>query len=145
MVHFFVINLHIKNVTHPVSYCIAVTIRDNCFKTRSRQQSLMNPTDISKEVYEISKKLFDELWDGLASLRLLGIGMTNITREGTMQFSLFQDESREKSRKIDKAKDALKAKFGAASIFRGSSIQAKSDVGKKYKTQIELQQKKSKP
>jgi DNA polymerase-4 len=98
----------------------------------------MNPTDISKEVYEISKELFDELWDGATPLRLLGIAMTNITREETMQFSLFQDMSREKSRKIDRAKDALNAKFGAASIVRGSSMQSKLDVGKKYQAQLTL-------
>ena len=104
----------------------------------------MNPTDISKEVYEISKELFDELWDGATPLRLLGIAMTNITHEETMQFSLFQDERREKSSKIDKAKDALNARFGTATIVRGSSIQSKIDVGKKYKAQIELQQEKEK-
>ena len=114
------------------AYCVAVTVRDNSFKTRSHQRSLMNPTDISKEVYEISKELFDELWDGVTPLRLLGIAMTNITREETMQFSLFQDENREKSRKIDMAKDALNAKFGSSTIVRGSSIQSKIDVGKKY-------------
>ena len=97
----------------------------------------MNPTDISKEVYQISKELFDELWDGFTPLRLLGIALTNITREDTMQFSLFQDESREKARKIDKAKDALNAKFGSATIVRGSSIQSKINVGKKYQAQIE--------
>ena len=120
------------------AYCIAVTIRDNSFKTRSHQRSLMNPTDISKEVYEISKELFDELWDGATPLRLLGIAMTYITREETMQFSLFQDMSREKSRKIDRAKDALNAKFGAATIVRGSSMQSKLDVGKKYQAQLTL-------
>ena len=104
----------------------------------------MNPTDISKEVYEISKELFDELWDGATPLRLLGISMTNITREETMQFSLFQDESREKSRKIDQAKDSLNAKFGAATIVRGSSIQSRIDVGKKYNAQMELHNKKTK-
>jgi DNA polymerase-4 len=125
------------------AYCIAVTIRDNSFKTRSHQRSLMNPTDISKEVYEISKELFDDLWDGITPLRLLGIAMTNITREETVQFSLFQDEGREKSRKIDKAKDALNAKFGAATIVRGSSIQSKLDVGKKYQAQIALSNRKT--
>ena len=124
------------------AYCIAVTIRDNSFKTRSHQRSLENPTDISKEVYEASKELFDELWDGATPLRLLGIAMTNITREDTAQFSLFPDEKKEKARKIDKAKDALNAKFGTATIVRGSSMQSKIDVGKKYKAQIELQQKK---
>ena len=110
------------------AYCIAVTIRDNSFKTRSHQRSLENPTD--------------ELWDGTTPLRLLGIAMTNITREDTAQFSLFPDEKKEKARKIDKAKDALNTKFGTSTIVRGSSIQSKIDVGKKYKAQIELQQKK---
>ena len=91
---------------------------------------------------DVPKELFDELWDGATPLRLLGIAMTNITREDTAQFSLFPDEKKEKARKIDKAKDALNAKFGTATIVRGSSIQSKIDVGKKYKAQIELQQKK---
>lgn len=120
------------------AYCVAVSIRDNSFKTRSHQRSLMNPTDISKEVYEISKELFEELWDGVTPLRLLGIALTNITREEVTQFSLFPDEAREKAKKLDKAKDALNAKFGSATIVRGSSIQSKIDVGKKYRAQIEL-------
>lgn len=125
------------------AYCVAVSIRDNTFKTRSHQRSLADPTDISKEVYQSSKELFDELWDGVTPLRLLGIALTNITREDTMQYSLFQDEGREKARKIDKTKDALNAKFGAATIVRGSSIQSKIDVGKKYQAQIEQKKKNS--
>lgn len=123
------------------AYCIAVQIRSNDFKTKSHQRSLMNPTDISQEVFEISKELFDELWDGVTPLRLLGIAMTNITREETVQFSLFPDEKKEKARKIDKAKDALNARFGSATVVRGSSIQTKIDVGKKYQAQIEQKKK----
>ena len=123
------------------AFCIAVQIRSNDFKTKSHQRSLSNPTDISQEVYEISKELFDELWDGATPLRLLGIAMTNITREETVQFSLFPDEKKEKARKIDKAKDALNARFGSATVVRGSSIQTKIDVGKKYQAQIEQKKK----
>ena len=123
------------------AYCVAVSIRSNDFKTKSHQRSLSNPTDISQEVYEISKELFNELWDGVTPLRLLGIAMTNITKEETVQFSLFPDEKKEKARKIDKAKDALNAKFGSATIVRGSSIQSKIDVGKKYQAQIEQKKK----
>lgn len=126
------------------AYCVAVTIRSNDFKTKSHQRSLMNPTDISSEVYELSKELFDELWDGRTPLRLLGIALTNITREEAIQFSLFQDEKKEKARKLDKAKDALNAKFGSATIVRGSSIQSKIDVGKKYQAQIEQKKKENK-
>lgn len=119
------------------AYCIAVTIRSNDFKTKSHQRSLPSPTDISREVYEISKELFDELWDGVTPLRLLGVAMTNITREDAVQFSLFPDEKKEKARKLDKAKDALNARFGTETVVRGSSVQSKIDVGKKYQAQIE--------
>ena len=125
------------------AYCVAVTIRSNDFKNRTHQRSLYNPTDISKEVYQISKELFAELWDGATPLRLLGIALTNITREETAQLSLFPDENRDKARRLDKAYDAINSKFGAATIMRGSSLQSKMDVGKKYKAQMALLQEKS--
>ena len=119
--------------------CVSVTIRDNTFKTQSHQQSLESPTDISREVYEISKALFDELWDGITPLRLLGIALTNVTHEQGEQASLFVDERKEKARTIDKTRDALNTKFGDTTIVRGSSIMSKLDIGKKYKAQIKLQ------
>ena len=63
------------------AYCVAVSIRSNDFKTRSHQRKLMDPTDISREVYQISRQLFGELWDGHTPLRLLGISLTELTRE----------------------------------------------------------------
>lgn len=120
------------------AYCVAVNIRSNDFKNRSHQRSLYGPTDISKEVYQISKELFDELWDGVTPLRLLGISLTNITREETAQLSLFPDENRDKARRLDKAYDEINSKFGAATIMRGSNLQSQVDVGKKYKAQMAL-------
>ncbi len=121
--------------------CVAVSIRSNDFKTRSHQRSLQEPTDISKEVYQISKELFSELWDGHTPLRLLGIALTNITREDVSQMSLFPDEGREKARKLDKAYDAIQSKFGSSAIVRGSSLTSDLQVGKKYKAQMEEKKK----
>jgi DNA polymerase-4 len=123
------------------AFCVAVSIRSNDFKTHSHQRSLMDPTDISKEVYQISKQLFDELWDGRTPLRLIGISMTNITREETVQMSLFPDENRDKARKLDKAYDAINSKFGSATIVRGTSMKSNLNVGKKYQAQIEQKKK----
>ena len=119
------------------AFCVAVSIRSNDFKTRSHQRSLMDPTDISKEVYQISKQLFDELWDGQTPLRLIGISMTNITREETAQMTLFPDENRDKARKLDKAYDAINSKFCSATIVRGTSMKSNLNVGKKYQAQME--------
>lgn len=123
------------------AFCVAVSIRSNDFKTRSHQRKLMDSTDISKEVYQISKQLFGELWDGHTPLRLLGIALTDLTHEDTPQLSLFQDENRDKARRLDKVYDAINSKFGAATIIRGSSVQSKLDVGKKYRAQMEQKKK----
>lgn len=123
------------------AYCVAVSIRSNDFKTRSHQKKLADPTDISREVYQLSKQLFSELWDGHTPLRLLGVSLTDITHEDGAQLSLFSDEARERARRLDKATDAINGKYGAATIVRGSSVQSNLDVGKKYRAQMELKKK----
>lgn len=117
--------------------CVAVSIRSNDFRTRSHQRKLPDPTDISREVYEISKRLFGELWDGHTPLRLLGLSLTDLTHETESQLSLFSDEDREKARRLDRAYDAINSKFGASAIMRGSSVQSRLEVGKKYRAQME--------
>ena len=126
------------------AYCVAVSIRSNDFKTRSHQRKLMDATDISTEVYTLCRQLFAELWDGYTPLRLLGITLTDLTKEDTAQMSLFPDEKKERSRKLDKAYDAINKKFGAATIQRGSNLQSDLRVGKKYQAQMEQKNGKSK-
>ncbi len=123
------------------AFCVAVSIRSNDFKTRSHQRKLMNATDISSEVYMLCKQLFAELWDGHTPLRLLGVALTDLTKEDTAQMSLFPDEKKERSRKLDKAYDAINKKFGATTIQRGSNLQSDIRVGKKYLAQMEQKQK----
>ena len=123
------------------AYCVAVSIRSNDFKTRSHQRKLMDPTDISNEVYLLSKQLFAELWDGRTPLRLIGVALNDLTREETSQMSLFPDEKKERSRKLDQAYDAINKKFGAATIQRGSNLLSDLRVGKKYQGQMEQKKK----
>ena len=121
------------------AYCVAVTIRSNDFKDRSHQRKLFNPTDITNEIFEISKQLFDELWDGRTPLRLLGIALTNITHDDVSQMSLFmdQDEEKEKQRKVDKAMDELRSKFGSGVVTRGGAINSSKKVGRKHKASMD--------
>jgi DNA polymerase-4 len=103
------------------AYCVAVSIRDNAFKTRSHQRSLMTPTDISNEVYTVSKELFDELWDGVTPLRQLGVQVTRLTNEPYQQYDLFSGLSAmqyERKLRLDEAVDALRDKFGEDIIHR---------------------------
>lgn len=123
------------------AYCVGVTIRGNDFKDHSHQKKLCNPTDITNEIYLLAKQLFDELWDGQTPLRLLGISLMNITHDEVEQISLFQEENveKEKQKKMDKAMDELRKKFGSGAVVRGGAIQSSKRVGKKQKAQLDNQ------
>ena len=120
------------------AYCIAVTIRGNDFKDKSHQKKLAVPTDITLEIFETSKTLFAELWDKHTPLRLLGISLTGVSKTCYEQTTLFYDESqkRERARKMDKAIDRIRSKFGMDAITQGYFTQS-VEVGRKYKAQME--------
>lgn len=117
--------------------CIGVTIRSNDFKNKSHQKKLYEPTDITSEIFEISKELFCELWDGHTPLRLIGISLTDVTKGEAMQMQLFEDAHKEKERQIDKAVDEIRNRFGNDIIMRGSSLNSTIKVGRKYKAELE--------
>ena len=121
------------------AFCVAVSIRSNDFKNKSHQQKLREPTDGTNEIYQLAKKLFSELWNGKAPLRLLGIALTDLTKEDYVQTSLFDtaDERKTKSKKLDKTVDALRSKYGRSTIQRGALLQDTHGVGKKYQAQME--------
>ena len=119
------------------AFCVGVTIRGNNFKNHSHQHTLDEATDITTEIYNVSKKLFSELWDKKTPLRLLGISLTQITDEDNTQLSFFPTETKEKERRLDKAMDSIRSRFGSETVVRASNYNSDLNVGKKYKAQIE--------
>jgi DNA polymerase-4 len=122
--------------------CVAVTIRSNDFKNKSHQIKLREPADGTNDIYEIAKKLFSELWNGRTPLRLLGIALTDLTKEEYAQLSMFREaaEKKSKSKKLDQTVDALRSKYGRSTIQRGTLLKDTHEVGKKYKAQMESEE-----
>lgn len=123
------------------AFCVSVTIRGNDFRDRSHQKKLTEPTDITTEIYDISKQLFSELWDKRTPLRLLGISLTDLSRDDFAQQSLFPDEKRNREKKLDQAVDSIRNKYGSGTIMRGAVLQSGTNVGKKYKAQMDNRKK----
>ena len=117
--------------------CVTVTIRGNDFRNKSHQRKLPAPTDVTAEVFALSKTLFSELWDGYTPLRLLGVTLGDISDNETVQLSMFQDDQKDRARKLDQTVDQLRSKFGVTAISRGSVTDATKRVGRKYKAQLE--------
>ena len=55
------------------AYCVAVSIRSNDFKTRSHQKKLMDPTDISTEVYKLCNTPATDVLHELSKHKSLGV------------------------------------------------------------------------
>lgn len=111
--------------------CISVTIRGNDMKKHSHQRMLDAPTDGTTRTYETARELFRQLWDGHTNLRLIGLAMTQLDRDGQQQISLFSGETDEKERSADKAVDALREKFGSDIIKRGGMLGSDIKVRKR--------------
>ena len=121
--------------------CITVTLRDTEFKTKSHQCTISSPTDITEEIYKYAKKLFRETWKG-QPLRLLGVGISDLTADDYAQLSLFAaEENHEKQQKKDRAVDALRAKYGTDIISRGSTMDVSDKVSRKARAVLDGQTK----
>ncbi len=128
------------------AYCIGITIRlskianargntpSRRFTNKSHQRKIQTATDVTDEIYQLAMELFDELWHGEA-LRLLGLSLTDISREEYEQMSLFTDERKEKARKLDAAMDQLRDKYGQNAVFRAGAADEER-IGRKYRAQL---------
>ena len=104
---------------------IAVTLKDRYFKRRTHQKKLVNPTNITNEIYNFSKQIFDEMWGGEA-VRLIGLRLDGLTDNAHFQTSLFEDTiNREKQEQIDIVVDNLKEKYGYKIIKKAGLIDNK--------------------
>lgn len=105
------------------------------FTNKSHQRRLRQPTDVTDEIFETAVSLFQELWRG-EPLRLLGIALSDVTKEEYEQVSLFQDDKREKAKKLDAAMDEIRGRFGQGAVYRAGASDS-GRIGRKFKAQME--------
>lgn len=84
----------------------------------SRQVTLDQPTNLTYEIYEACHYLFHKYYDG-SPIRKLTISVGQISDDRYVQLNLFSE--RDKTRQLAYAIDAIRTKFGKASLLRGVS------------------------
>ena len=123
--------------------CVAVSFRTLEFKNKSHQRKLENPTDVTDEIYQNVKRLFQESWS-VQPLRLIGVALTGLTEDSFVQMSLFEDpKKREQQKKLDEAMDNIRKKFGNDKISRASTMNVSGRIARKAKAQMENGRKKN--
>lgn len=100
---------------------VSVTVTDMDFNQQSRQCTLLEPTNITEDIYSHAIKLFHELWNN-KPIRLLGVSTSHTTHNSTNQVSMFTNPQNEKLSKLNSAVDKIRERYGEDSIKRARFI-----------------------
>lgn len=109
---------------------VKVDIKDPLFKTISRQKQLELSTNLAEEIGNAAMELIRKSWnlkDPIRMLTVTGIGLTD--EQESQQLSLFSinEENREKSEKMERTLDHIRAKYGDHAITFARIL--KNDIG----------------
>jgi DNA polymerase-4 len=100
---------------------IAISIRKaDDLTSYSHQMKIQSPTDSTTAIYEYCRTLFNQAWKGEA-IRHLGVRVSDLSAADYVQLSMFE-KNWEKEKKVDKAVDQIRMRFGPGSIIRSNFL-----------------------
>ena len=92
---------------------ITLKARDNTFRTVTRARTLDEPADLASELHRAAVALYRERVDfGGRGVRLLGLGAKDLVPASEIPPVLFPDERKERERRVARAADELRTRFG---------------------------------
>ena len=94
---------------------VTIRVRFSDFTTITRSRTLRDPTDISRDIYDTAKGLFDALGLQRARIRLVGVRMEGLVEAARAPIQGLLDEPDHGWRDADRAVDRASARFGAGS------------------------------
>ena len=101
---------------------LVVTIRYSDFKTYNHQIKLNNNINSYEEIYKYSKEIFNKLWNG-EPVRLIGLRVTDLSRNNDVQLSLFDDNTKYlKEKELDTILEDINKKIGKDSVYKASKL-----------------------
>lgn len=101
---------------------ITVQLVDNAFHRTSHQTTLPNPTASTDLIYRTARGLMRQMWPA-RPVRLVGVTAEKTGNDHFEQLNFFSDPQRsDKQEKLDRAADALRAKFGEDAVLRAKLL-----------------------
>lgn len=102
---------------------VHLKVRFADFRTVTRSETLAQPTDITHELWlTAAEMLANRLPARRLSVRLLGMGASNLDASDRWQRHLFDEPDREKHGRLDAAADRIKGLFGDSALGPASGL-----------------------
>ena len=102
------------------AHAVSLKIRFGDFETISRSVTLREPTDITLELWQAARGLFDKWAEHFQPVRLIGVTGERLVK-GEGQMDLFGNPDRDRQRQVDRITDRINSKFGHRAIKRGAT------------------------
>jgi DNA polymerase-4 len=100
---------------------VTLKLRYDDFETHTFSRSLPDPTDTTTDIFETVSQLLAERWSRDRSVRLIGVGVSNLMK-GQLQEDLFaQVDQKADSRRLVTI-DEIRTRFGKDSLLTGESL-----------------------
>lgn len=102
-----------------VGTTVKIKVRWSDFTTITRQSTLKAPTNTFEIINKTALKLLNEVWDNKKAIRLIGVGMSNLSNPDS-QLNFWDIDPRTKE--LEKAINNLKEKYGDGIVTRGKEL-----------------------
>ena len=105
---------------------VQIQIKDTALKVTNRQKTLPESTCSTRFIRDTALALLRENWPSGKPIRMLSVGVTGLSMDGTQQLSMFSDTAKmEKARRLDEAVDSIRSKFGTEALRFGRGLPSK--------------------
>ncbi len=107
---------------------VQLKLRYSNFETLTRSATLAEPTHSTDQLVAAVTQVFQRSQLNVArGIRLVGMGVSQLTVGRPVQLTLFDQPEREKSSRMDQAADLIRDKFGKHALLRGSSAKLREN------------------
>ena len=101
---------------------VTLKIRTADFSTITRSKTLATATDVTDVLWSSTAELFKTWSRGkVAPVRLIGVGVSQLSTEKDQQLALFGEEDVQRHRDLDRTIDQIRERYGDDALSRGGS------------------------
>jgi DNA polymerase-4 len=102
---------------------VSIKVRFADFTTLNRSRTLPVATDVTREIYETARTLYDALGFDSARIRLVGVRIEGLASAGSTPRQLLLGQREHGWREAEQAMDEAARRFGRGAVRPGSLVE----------------------
>jgi DNA polymerase-4 len=111
---------------HLAGQTVVLKMKTADFRTRTRNRTLADPTQLADRIFRIGQELMARELDGKTRFRLIGIGVNGLCNDDRADPDDLIDPLAARRAKAERAMDKVRDRFGSHSVDTGLTFRPKS-------------------